>query len=57
MKTFKDWVTEKEQVHKETSTSTADVAHFARPVIGGPAVEREFPELIATDEKKKKKLR
>lgn len=48
--TFKEWLKSLEEV----STSTADVAVFARPV-GGITNSRMYPEpVVLTDNKKKK---
>lgn len=53
---FSNWLKSREQQTQETSTSTGDVAHFARPFLVDP-VDRTYPEPLTVDmlEKKKKK--
>jgi len=53
---FSDWLHTKEQQAQETSTSTGDIAHFARPFLVDP-VDRTHPEPLTVDmlEKRKKK--
>jgi len=50
---FADWLKAKEQQQQETSTSTGDVAHFARPFITGG--ERTYPAPLTVDDLEKKK--
>jgi hypothetical protein len=59
---FSDWLVDREQQKHETSTSTADVAVFARPLGSGYEEKkkshvfrtRKYPKIAAVDESEKK---
>lgn len=57
MESFRQWLRSQDRPAHEVSTSTGDIAHFARPVIPGFAYRRMYQPLmtmkIASEEKKK----
>lgn len=57
IKTFSQWVAEKEMRPTEACTDTGAIAGFARPVFGVLQTRMYPPPVLLDDEKKKKKKR